>query len=131
MDTQEDIAWSLRTSIGSQGRYRFDTETDNGCWLEKVTDRDNRVHMVLMLESGGTGIANRLRMAHKRAGQLGVPLKVVNGVSAAEEWAFGFKSENGNKPEKKAARRPPPVRFMNLDEMDEWLDRYYPRRRIR
>lgn len=109
-------------------RFRLDTETGDGCWLEKVTDKGNRIHMVLLLETGGMGIANRLRAAHKRAGQLGVPLKVVNGVSAAQDWANGFRAENGNKPE---ATRKPPVRWMNLEEMDEWLERYYPRRRIR
>lgn len=111
-----------------QSKFRLDTERPNECWLEKVTDRGNKVHLVLLLESGGAGIANRLRSAHKRAGELGVPLKVVNGVKSAEDWAYGFKSENGNKPE---VQRKPPVRWMDLDEMDAWLERYYPRRRIR
>lgn len=128
VESRDDIAWSLRKAMGRDSRFRFDTETDDGCWLEKVTDEGNRVYMVLLLETGGLGIANRLRLAHKRAGQLNVPLKVVNGIQAAEDWAHGFRSENGNKPER---HRKPPVRFMDLDEMDEWLDRHYPRRRVR
>lgn len=117
MDTAEDIAWELRTLLN--GKARLDSENSDGVWLEKVVNPDNTVETLLLLECGGMGIADRLRKAQRRARELGVPLKVINGVSGAANWAASG-SEN----------RKAPVSMMTLEQMDVWLERHYPRRKF-
>lgn len=117
MDRQEDLAWELRGSA-PEG-VRFESETSDGVWLEKVIVNGNEIKEVLLLECGGAGIADRLRKANRRAKELGVPLKVVNGMNGVGNWSLG----SGKK-------RLEPVPMMTLDEMDRWLERHYPRRKF-
>ena len=128
MDKPEDLAWCLRKSMSRSGTtFRLDTEAGKAGWLEKLTDRSNKVHTVLLLETGGAGVAQRLRAAQGRAKEIGAPLKVLNSMSAAETWVHGLVATTGNKPEQ---RRNPPVRWLDGPGMTEWLERFYPRRRM-
>lgn len=114
----------------SGSKLRLDNETGGGVWLEKVTDIRNKVHTLVLIETGGLGIAQRLRLAQSRSKELGVPLKVLNSSQAADDWVFGLKSQSAAK-SGEPSRRPPPVRWLDGPEMTEWLERHYPRRRGR
>lgn len=117
--------------MGKSGsKLRLDNENRNGVWLEKLTDIKNRVHTLVLIETGGLGIAQRIKSAQSRAKELGVPLKILNSSSAADDWVFGIRSEK-QQGEGQPSRRPPPVRWLDGPEMTAWLERHYPRKRGR
>lgn len=125
MERPEDVAWYLRGVIGD--RWRLDYIGRPGMWLDKLTAKDNKVETLVLVECGGLGVAERLRDAGRKARELGVPLKVINGSRAAGDWGASLKAEGGLKPESR--KRVPPVRWLDMEEMDAWLERFYPRRK--
>lgn len=118
MATLEDVAWELRTAL--TGKLRLEPETGDGLWLERAVSADNQTQTLLLLECGGMGIADRLRRGQKRAKELGVPLRVINGIAGANSWVDGLNPK----------QRVSPVKMMTLVEMDCWLEKNYPRRKF-
>lgn len=98
----------------------MEPETGDGLWLERAIGSSGKIETLLLLECGGMGVADRLRRGQKRAKELGVPLKVINGIAGVNSWVDGL----NQKP------RLSPVRMMTLNEMDSWLERNYPRRKL-
>lgn len=125
MERAEDVAWHLRGLLDS--KYRLDYVGKQGCWIDKLTDKTNTPLAVVLIECGGVGVADRLRESHRRAKELGVPLKVLNGSQAAGDWAASLKSATSDKSHR--PQKQPPVRWLDMAEMDSWLERFYPRRK--
>lgn len=124
MERAEDVAWHLRGLL--DGKYRLDYVGKPGVWMDKVVDKSNNPRFLVLFECGGSGVADRLRESHRKSKELGVPLKVINGSRAAGDWAASLKQGIS---EKARPQKQPPVRWLDMDEMDAWLERFYPRRK--
>lgn len=84
--------------------------------IERVID-DSGAVIAVSVAANGVGAAAKLREARSLAKELGVPMRVVRAGREFEPAVVAGQV------------KAPPVKWMDLDQMDEWLSTNYPRGR--